>query len=125
MNADEHHPLGPHESHQSVDNEGPEHSESPTDDDPMLADLGAALRAALAPHNDVRDKARHRVDRALQARSATFGLTSMGSCAIDTLRHLLTNPPRVADRYSMTESRHTAGTENQIAVVQDQDPNRE
>lgn len=74
-------------------------------DDTEFVGLGDALRAALSPQGDVRDKARHRVDRALQARSATSGLAAMGGCALDTIRHLLTNPPRAADRYSMMEPR--------------------
>lgn len=85
------------------------------EDDPMIADLGVALRAALAPHGDLRHTARHKVDRALQSRSALSGITSMGGCAIDTLRHLLTNPTRGADRYSMNRSRQRNG-------VQDRDP---
>lgn len=76
-----------------------------TGEDPLIVDLGATLKAALNPQGDVRDIARHRVDRALNARSAASGLTAMGGCALDTIRHLLTNPPRSADRYSMMQPR--------------------
>jgi hypothetical protein len=115
MSDDEDRPFGAHRDSGPFDNDGAEDSPGLTDDDPVIADLGATLRAALAPHRDVRDKARHRVDRALQARSAAFGLTSMGSCAIDTVRHLLTNRPPVADRTYMTDARHTAGTFDRTA----------
>ncbi|MCZ7628495.1 MAG: hypothetical protein M5U19_05335 [Microthrixaceae bacterium] len=83
--------------------ENPDDLDEGSYEDPLIADLGATLRAALNPRGDVRDKARHRVDRALHARSAATGITSMGGCALDTIRHLLTNPPRSADRYPMSE----------------------
>lgn len=125
MNDDEDRPFETHRDNGPVDSDGPENSQAHTDDDPVIADLGATLRAALAPHSDVRDKARHKVDRALQARSAAFGLSSMGSCAIDTLRHLLTNRPRAADRNYMTDSRHTAGTLDRNPRTQTREADRD
>ncbi len=71
--------------------------------DPINDALGATLRAALAPQTDVRSNARRKVDRALHVRSAASLLTSMGGCGIETIRHLLTNPVRSADRYPMSE----------------------
>lgn len=95
------------------------------ENDPLIPDLGATLRAALAPQRDVRDKARHRVDRALHARSAATGLTTMGSCAFDTLRHLLTNPVRSADRYPMRQSRRISDTSDRTTEPQDQEADRD
>lgn len=125
MNDDEHQPVEPPGHDPPVDSEGAESSQNLTDNDPLIADLGATLRAALTPQRDVRDKARHKVDRALHARSTASGLTSMGSCAFDTLRHLLTNPARTADRYSMTESRLIMGTQDGIADTPDQEADRD
>lgn len=76
-----------------------------------VPDLGATLRAALAPRQDVRDTARHRVDRALNARSAMAGYTSMLSCGVEALRHLLTTPAVRADRVHMTPPTSPGDTE--------------
>lgn len=73
------------------------------DEDPQTPDIGATLRAALSTGADVRGTAKQRVDRALNARSAASGYTSMLGCAIETLRHLLTNPADPADRYTMAD----------------------
>lgn len=80
-------------------------SETPAlDDEHPIPDIGATLRAALSTNSDVRDSARHRVDRALHARSAVSGYTSLLGCAVETLQHLLTNPRDPADRYTMVEA---------------------
>lgn len=68
-----------------------------------MPNLGATLREALAPDQDVRRTAKHKVDRALHARSAAAGYTSLLGVSVATLRHLLTNPPRPADRYAMAD----------------------
>lgn len=93
---------------------GDDHDESAVDEprDTEIPDLGATLRAALAADEDVRHTARRRVDRALHARSAAAGYTSLLSCAIETFRHLLTNPPRPADRYTMLDELHTGSQDD-------------
>lgn len=121
MNDDEHQPVEPPSPTPLSVHEAGEHSQDLTIDGPLATDLGAALRAALTPRSDVRDNARHRVDRALRSRSAASALTSMCNCGLDTVRHLLTNPAPSADRYSMMKSRLIANTLVRSEDEQDQE----
>ncbi len=63
-----------------------------------MPELADALRAALGTGSDVRDRARHRVDRHLQSVSPTSTLSMLAGTAVETMRHLLTNQPFDADR---------------------------
>ncbi|MCO5319335.1 MAG: hypothetical protein M9942_12955 [Microthrixaceae bacterium] len=90
---------------------GPEPTEDPAQD----IDIGEALRAALTAGADVRDTARHRVDRALHARSAATGFTSLLGCGFETLRHLLTTPAPGADRTGMDDRFDLGGIDRGVA----------
>ncbi len=69
-------------------------------DDGINLQIAEALRAALAPGDDVRSRARVEVDRTLQGRSLTSVLTDIAGIGPATIWHLLTNAPEMADRRS-------------------------
>ena len=67
-------------------------------EDDLSPEIGDMLRAALAPTEDVRSRARAKVDRTLQDRSLTSTLADFAAIGPNTIWHLLTNTPEVADR---------------------------
>jgi hypothetical protein len=65
------------------------------DSDPAVRE---ALRALLAPTEDLRSVAMAGVDRRLRGSSLMSTLSDLSSVGWETVHHLLTNPPPEADR---------------------------